>query len=89
MVPEAWHQKPQGVGTSPRPRGWTAGAAEHTFQPRALPAPQLVPHPRVSLGLLFFEETEDYIFYREQAVFLILYHFSDVIFTFAPNLLVG
>lgn len=31
----------------------------------------------------FFEET-DSIFYREQAVFLFLYRFSDVIFTFAP-----
>lgn len=33
--------------------------------------------------MLFFEETEDSIFYREQAVFLFLYRFSDVLFTFA------
>lgn len=64
----------RGVGTGPRPRGWTCRAAQRTSN-NGPAGPQLVPHPPVSLGSLFFEETEDYIFYREQAVFLIFVSF--------------
>lgn len=58
-------------------RGLGDGHAEllSTLPTTGPAGPQLVPHPRVSLGLLFFEETEDYIFYREQAVFLIFVSF--------------
>lgn len=67
-----------GVGRSRDPRG-----SAHS------PRGPLQPHPSrvlgVSVRLSFFEET-DSIFYREQAVFLFLYHFSDVVFTFAPIL---
>lgn len=44
----------------------------------------------MSLRLLFFEETEDYIFYREQVVFLIFVSFFRCNFYLCsdPNLLV-
>lgn len=44
----------------------------------------------MSLRLLFFEETEDYIFYREQVVFLIFVSFFRRNFYLCsdPNLLV-
>lgn len=67
----------------------------------AVPTPRPVPPTRrrllgvpcvpwVSWTLLFFEETEDYIFYREQAVFLIFVSFFRCNFYLcsSPNLLV-
>ena len=79
----------QGVGTGPRPPGRTCRATQHTSNNRPL-QPSAYPESPGRHWVCCFLKKQKIIFFTESKLFfLFLYHFSDVIFTFAPNLLVG